>query len=152
MQDIAYHYPHLAGLPGAKDDPVHCVAGQNAVPTIGLAAYAGRELCADEAKEQTKEKLYLTFERGAWVNAAKAGVPPGSSCLCRIFPCRKRSGGFTQGGCLPLLPRFLLFLVKDVLLHGFEVVGDRTEIGAYHLVRDYGINLGGADMLVTEDF
>ena len=82
------HYPHLAGLPGATDYPVHFAAGQNAVPTIGLAAYAGRELCVDEAKEQTKEKLYLTFGCGAWVNAAKAGVPPGSSCLCRVLPCR----------------------------------------------------------------
>lgn len=88
MQDIAYHYPYLAGLPGATDYPVHCAAGQNAVPTIGLVAYVGRELCADEAKEQTKEKPYLTFGCGAWVNAAKAGVPPGSSCLCRVLPCR----------------------------------------------------------------
>ena len=31
MQDIAYHYPYLAGLPGATDYPVHFVAGQNAV-------------------------------------------------------------------------------------------------------------------------
>lgn len=55
----------------ATDYPVHCAAGQNAVPTIGLVAYAGRELCADEAKEQTKEKPYLTFGCGAWVNAGK---------------------------------------------------------------------------------
>jgi len=38
MPDIAYHYPYLAGLPGATDYPVHFVAGQNTVPTIGLVA------------------------------------------------------------------------------------------------------------------
>jgi len=68
VQDIAYHYPHFAGLPGAKDYPVHCVAGQNAVSAIGHIAYAGRKLCADEAKKQTWEKSYLTFEGGAWIN------------------------------------------------------------------------------------
>ena len=65
MQDIAHHYPYFAGLPGATDYPVHFVAGQNAVPTIGLVAYAGRELCADEAKKQTGEKFYLISESGA---------------------------------------------------------------------------------------
>ena len=72
-------------LQGATDYPVHFVAGQNTVPTIGLVAYAGRELCADEAKEQTKEKLYLTFGCGAWVNAAKAGTSKRNSCLCRVL-------------------------------------------------------------------
>lgn len=89
VQDIAYHYPHLAGLPGAKDYPVHCVAGQNAVSAVGHIAYAGRKLCADEAKKQTWEKSYLTFESGAWINVAKAGTPKRNSCLCCVLPCRK---------------------------------------------------------------
>ena len=42
------------------------------------------------------------------------------------------SGGFTHGGYLLL--DLLLCLVKDFLLHGCKVAGDRTEIGAYHLV------------------
>lgn len=65
------------------------------------------------------------------------------------LPCRKKSGGFTQGGCLLLLD-LLLFLVKDFLLHGCKVGGDCTEIGANHLVRYHCINLCSADMLVTE--
>ena len=149
MQDIAYHYPHFAGRPGAKDYPVHCVAGQNAVSAIGHIAYAGRKLCADEAKKQTWEKSYLTFEGGAWINVAKAGTSKRNSCLCCVLPCRKKSGGFTQGGCLLLLD-LLLFLVKDFLLHGCKVGGDCTEIGANHLVRYHCINLCSADMLVTE--
>jgi hypothetical protein len=149
VQDIAYHYPYLTGLPGATDYPVHCVTGQNAVSAVGHTAYAGRELCADEAKKQTWEKSYLTFEGGAWINAAKAGTPKRNSCLCCVLPCRKESGGFTQSGCLLLLDLFL-FLVKDFLLHGCKVGGDCTEIGADHLVRYHRINLCGADMLVTE--
>lgn len=58
------------------------------------------------------------------------------------------SGGFTYGDCLLL--DLLLCLVKDFLLHGCKVAGDRTEIGAYHLVGHFGVYLGGADMLVTE--
>lgn len=149
MQDIAYHHPHLAGLPGAKDYPVHCVAGKNAVPAVGLVAYAGRKLCADEAKKQTWEKSYLTFESGAWINVAKAGIPNWSSCLCCVLRPRKRSGGFTHGDRLLLLDFFLL-LVEDVFLHGFEIGGNGTEIGANHFVRYHRIDLGGADMLVSE--
>lgn len=59
------------------------------------------------------------------------------------------SGGFTHGDRL-LLADLFLFPVKDFLLHGCEVAGDRTEIGTYHLVGHFGVYLGGADMLVTE--
>ncbi len=45
-------------------------------------------------KKQTWEKSYLTFEGGTWINAAKAGVPFGSSCLCCVLPCRKKSRRF----------------------------------------------------------
>ena len=150
VQDIAYHYPYLAGLPGATDYPVHCAAGQNAVPTIGLVAYVGRELCADEAKEQTKEKLYLTFGCGAWVNAAKAGTSKRNSCLCRVLHFPRRNQAVSRMATALLLADLFLFPVKDFLLHGCEVAGDRTEIGAYHLVSHFGVYLCGADMLVTE--
>ena len=62
---------------------------------------------------------------------------------------RKESGGFTQG-CRLLLADLFLFPVKDFLLHGCKVAGDRTEIGTYHLVGHFGVYLSGADMLVTE--
>ena len=63
----------------------------------------------------------------------------------------EESGGFTHGDRL-LLADLFLFPVKDFLLHGCEVAGDRTEIGAYHLVSHFGVYLCGADMLVTEYF
>lgn len=46
---------------------------------------------------------------------------------------RKESGSFTHGDRL-LRADLFLFPVKDFLLHGCEIAGDRTEIGAYHLV------------------
>lgn len=65
------------------------------------------------------------------------------------FALLERSGGYTHGDRLRLLDLFL-FLVKDFLLHGGKIAGDSTEIGTNHLVCDNGINLGGADMFVSE--
>lgn len=76
-------------------------------------------------------------------------LPNGTPAFAVFCTSPKESGGFTHGDRL-LLADLFLFPVKDFLLHGCEVAGDRTEIGAYHLVSHFGIYLGGADMLVTE--
>lgn len=63
---------------------------------------------------------------------------------------RKESGGFTHGDCLLL--DLLLCIVKDFLLHGSKVAGDRTEI-VYKAFRQFFVShIGTLPLLPHEGF
>ena len=75
MQAAAHHAENVAGLPHATADPVHIAAGQDALPPVGSAAYAGGELRGHAPKAQTGEKSNINARGCASGNAAKAGTP-----------------------------------------------------------------------------
>lgn len=74
----------------------------------------------------------------------------GSSCLCRILHRGKASSRFPEGAAHPLPVLFPVLLLQHAPLHGGEVAGDRPEIGAYHPVGHFGVDLGGGNVLVPE--
>ena len=65
----------VAGLPHTTVDPVHIAAGQDALPPVGSATYAGGELRGHAPKAQTGEKSNINARGCASGNAAKAGTP-----------------------------------------------------------------------------
>ena len=74
----------------------------------------------------------------------------GSSCLCRILHRGKASSRFPEGAAHPLPVLFPVLLLQHAPLHGGEVAGDCPEIGAYHPVGHFGVDLGGGNVLVPE--
>lgn len=153
MQDTAYHAEDVAGLPHAAAYPVHIAAGQDALPPVGLAAYAGRELRGYAAKAQTREKPNINARGCASEYAAKAGIPHLGFLPLPCF-APGTSSRLTQGGTLPYpfptLALALVLLLQHAPLHGGEVVGDSPEVGADHPVGHFGVDLGSGNVLVTE--
>ncbi len=149
MQAAAHHAKDVAGLPHATADPVHIAAGQDALPPVGPAAYAGGELRGHAPKAQTGEKSNINARGCASGNAAKAGTVSGFLPL-PCFAWRKASSRFPEGAAHPLPVLFPVLLLQHAPLHGGEVAGDRPEIGAYHPVGHLGVDLGRGNVLVPE--
>lgn len=66
--------------------------------------------------------------------------------------CTGVSSRLAEGGTLPhpFPALVLVLLLQHAPLHGGEVVGDSPEVGAYHLVGHFGVDLGSGNVLVTE--
>ena len=86
VQAAAHHAENVAGLPHATADPVHIAAGQDALPPVGSAAYAGGELRGHAPKAQTGEKSNINARGCASGNAAKgrdtASEVPAFAAFC----------------------------------------------------------------------
>ena len=150
MQAAAHHAEDVAGLPHATADPVHIAAGQDALPPVGSAAYAGGELRGHAPKAQTGEKSNINARGCASGNAAKAGTPHR-----KFLPLPHSAPGegvkpFPGGSGAPAFRPAPVLLLQHAPLHGGEVAGDRPEIGAYHPVGHLGVDLGRGNVLVPE--
>lgn len=100
MQDIAHHAKDVAGLPHATAYPVYIAAGQDALPPVGLAAYAGRELRGYAAKAQTREKPNMCT--GVRIGICSEGRNTAFGVPAFAVFCTGASSRFTQGGTLPV--------------------------------------------------
>lgn len=150
MQAAAHHAENVAGLPHATADPVHIAAGQDALPPVGSAAYAGGELRGHAPKAQTGEKSNINARGCASEMQQRQGHRIGSSCLCRILHRGKASSRFPEGAAHPLPVLLPVLLLQHAPLHGGKVAGNRPEVGAYHPVGHFGVDLGGGNVLVPE--
>ena len=150
MQAAAHHAENIAGLPHATADPVHIAAGQDALPPVGSAAYAGGELRGHAPKAQTGEKSNINARGCASGNAAKAGTPHRKFLPLPHSAPGKASSRFPEGAAHPLPVLSPVLLLQHAPLHGGEVAGDRPEIGAYHPVGHLGVDLGRGNVLVPE--
>ncbi len=151
MQAAAHHAENVAGLPHATADPVHIAAGQDALPPVGSAAYAGGKLRGHETKAQTGEKSNINA-RGIYIGKCSEGrntasEVPAFAAFCAGERCQAVSRRERR---TRFLPCFLSLLLQYAPLHGGEVAGDCPEIGAYHPVGHFGVDLGGGNVLVPE--
>ena len=125
VQAAAHHAENVAGLPHATADPVHIAAGQDALPPVGSAAYAGGELRGHAPKAQTGEKSNINARGCASGNAAKAGTPHRKFLpLPHCPPGKGVKPVSRKGAAHPLPVLFPVLLLQHAPLHG-GVYGDR---------------------------
>lgn len=145
-----HHAENVAGLPHALADPVHIVAGQDALPPVGSAAVCWRRTtwtCAQSANGGKVQHKRTGVCIGKMQQ--RQGHRIGSSCLCRILH-RGKASAVSRRERRTRFPS--CFLSSSPARSAAWRRGCRRspEIGAYHPVGHLGVDLGRGNVLVPE--